>query len=87
MAPAQLAADSYEAGQRQPGDYEAQARTAPVRCTGNRIRPKTVPSRPPCRGLTKFLFHFSMRQPLVQTFPNGDGPGIPEKDRKIRKKE
>ena len=24
MAPAQLAADSYEAGQRQPGDYEAQ---------------------------------------------------------------
>src|SRR6516225_8069761 len=46
------------------------AGTAPVRCTGNRIRPKTAHSRPPCRWLTKFLFHFSMRQPLVQTFLN-----------------
>jgi len=27
-----------------------------------------VHSRPPCRWLTKFLFHFSMLQPLVQTF-------------------
>ena len=26
-------------------------------------------SRPTCGWLTKFLFHFSMRQPLVQTFP------------------
>ena len=30
MAPAQLAADSYEAGQRQPGDYEAQVSQRPI---------------------------------------------------------
>ena len=30
MAPAQLAAESYEAGQRQPGDYEAQVSQRPI---------------------------------------------------------
>jgi hypothetical protein len=27
---------------------------------------KTAPSRPPCRWLTKFLFHFSMASPLFR---------------------
>jgi hypothetical protein len=30
MVPAQLAADSYETGQRQPGDYEAQVSQRPI---------------------------------------------------------
>jgi phenylpropionate dioxygenase-like ring-hydroxylating dioxygenase large terminal subunit len=34
MAPAQLAADSYEAGQRQPGDYEAQVSQRPIAIHG-----------------------------------------------------
>ena len=31
---------------------------------------QSLRARAPCRWLTKFLFHFSMRQPLVQTFPS-----------------
>jgi phenylpropionate dioxygenase-like ring-hydroxylating dioxygenase large terminal subunit len=34
MAPAQLAAESYEAGQRQPGDYEAQVSQRPIAIHG-----------------------------------------------------
>ena len=34
MAPGQLAAESYEAGQRQPGDYEAQVSQRPVAVHG-----------------------------------------------------
>jgi hypothetical protein len=34
MAPAQLAADFYEAGQRQPGDYEAQVSQRPIAIHG-----------------------------------------------------
>ena len=34
MLPGQLAADSYEAGQRQPGDYEAQVSQRPVAIHG-----------------------------------------------------
>jgi hypothetical protein len=44
MARAQLAADSYEAGQRQPGDYEAQSRSARSRSTDWSI------SAPPIAG-------------------------------------
>jgi hypothetical protein len=34
MLPGQLAADSYEAGQRQPGDYEAQVSQRPIAIHG-----------------------------------------------------
>jgi hypothetical protein len=34
MAPAQLAAESYEAGQRKPGDYEAQVSQRPIAVHG-----------------------------------------------------
>ena len=34
MAPGQLAADAYEAGQRQPGDYEAQVSQRPIAVHG-----------------------------------------------------
>jgi hypothetical protein len=34
MAPGQLAAESYEAGQRQPGDYEAQVSQRPIAIHG-----------------------------------------------------
>jgi nitrite reductase/ring-hydroxylating ferredoxin subunit len=34
MAPSQLAAESYEAGQRQPGDYEAQVSQRPIAIHG-----------------------------------------------------
>jgi hypothetical protein len=34
MLPGQLAADSYEAGQRQPGDYEAQVSQRPITIHG-----------------------------------------------------
>ena len=34
MVPGQLAAESYEAGQRQPGDYEAQVSQRPIAIHG-----------------------------------------------------
>ena len=34
MLPGQLAADTYEAGQRQPGDYEAQVSQRPIAVHG-----------------------------------------------------
>src|SRR5262245_7567519 len=60
MLPGQLAADSYEAGQRQPGDYEAQVSQRPIAIHGLEHLGATD------RGVTLFRQHIRRGVRAVQ---------------------
>ena len=60
MLPSQLAADSYEASQRQPGDYEAQVSQRPIAIHGLEHLGATD------RGVTMFRQHIRRGVRAVQ---------------------
>jgi phenylpropionate dioxygenase-like ring-hydroxylating dioxygenase large terminal subunit len=68
MAPGQLAADSYEAGQRHPGDYEAQVSQRPIAIHGMEHLGTTD------RGIT--MFRKQVRAGIRAVSANRDPPGL-----------
>jgi nitrite reductase/ring-hydroxylating ferredoxin subunit len=68
MVPGQLAADSYEAGQRHPGDYEAQVSQRPIAVHGMEHLGTTD------RGIT--MFRKQIRGGIRAVRANGDPPGL-----------
>src|SRR5882724_13035630 len=68
MLPGQLGADSYEAGQRQPGDYEAQVSQRPIEIHALEHLGATD------RGVTMFRQHIRRSVRAVQA--GGDPKGL-----------
>jgi phenylpropionate dioxygenase-like ring-hydroxylating dioxygenase large terminal subunit len=68
MAPGQVAADSYEAGQRRPGDYEAQVSQRPIAIHGMEHLGATD------RGIT--MFRKLIRGGIRAVRANCDPPGL-----------
>jgi phenylpropionate dioxygenase-like ring-hydroxylating dioxygenase large terminal subunit len=68
MAPGQLAAESYEAGQRYPGDYEAQVSQRPIAIHGMEHLGATD------RGVT--MFRKQIRSGVRAVGADGDPPGV-----------
>jgi nitrite reductase/ring-hydroxylating ferredoxin subunit len=68
MAPGQVAADSYEAGQRRPGDYEAQVSQRPI--ATHRMEHLGATDR----GIT--MFRKQIRGGIRAVRANGDPPGL-----------
>jgi hypothetical protein len=68
MAPAQLAAETYEAGQRQPGDYEAQVSQRPIAVHGLEHLGETD------RGI--LMFRKLMRRGIRAVQAGRDPPGL-----------
>jgi len=68
MAPGQLAAASYEAGQRRPGDYEAQVSQRPIAIHGMEHLGTTD------RGIT--MFRKQIRAGIRAVRANRDPPGL-----------